>query len=304
MKYREWLKTWLELCVIPSVRIRTYEKYERLIRVHIIPSLGEKALSRLTVKVLQEFVVKITEKRSSNTVNGIINVIKGSLRSAKQFGFIKQYPCDNIRRPKQVENRIECFSYAEQRKIEEYVLSAPNPNLFGIVLCLYTGLRIGELMALEWADIDFKKGILSVNKSCHYGRNYTGEYGRIVGMPKTEYSIREIPLPRQIMPIIKKLSEGGKRFVIEKKGRPVSVRCYQKYFSDLLLKINVQHRKFHVLRHTFATRALESGMDVKTLSELLGHKSPSITLQRYCHSMLEHKKKMIDRLANRLIQWK
>ena len=165
-----------------------------------------------------------------------------------------------------------------------------------ILLCLYSGLRIGELIALRWSDIDFTKGLLTVSKSCHDSKN-----GLIIDEPKTATSRRVIPLPKQLLPILKSIKKkSDSPFVVSANGKPVSVRSYQRSFELLLKRLNIPHKGFHSLRHTFATRALECGMDVKTLSEILGHKNPTVTLNRYAHSLIEHKADMMNRLGKLL----
>ena len=169
-------------------------------------------------------------------------------------------------------------------------------KLFGIILCLYAGLRIGELLALTWADMDLRKGLISVTKSCHDSKD-----GRVVEEPKTLSSRRIIPLPKQLLPLLKGLKKRSTSpFVISSNGKPVFVRSYQRTFELLLIKLRIPHKGFHSLRHTFATRALECGMDVKTLSEILGHKNPTVTLNRYAHSLMEHKADMMNRLGKLL----
>ena len=173
--------------------------------------------------------------------------------------------------------------------------------MFGVLLCFYTGLRIGELLALKWCDIDFQKGILTVSRSCHDGKGKDGKYTRIEDTPKTLSSRRCIPLSKQLIPLIKEAKKKSRpNYVVANGEKPMSVRSYQESFNLLLKKLKIPHRGFHSIRHTFATRALECGMDVKTLSEILGHKSPTITLNRYSHSLLEHKKEMMNRLGKLL----
>lgn len=173
--------------------------------------------------------------------------------------------------------------------------------MFGVILCLYTGLRIGELLALEWSDIDLSTGLLHITRSCHYSKDQNGTYGRITESPKTRSSIRTIPIPGQIMPYLEHMKDLSlSNYVISHGDTPISVRSYQRSFARMLQKLDIPHRGFHSLRHTFATRALECGMDVKTLSEILGHKSPTITLGRYVHSLMEHKTEMMNKLGDLL----
>ena len=170
--------------------------------------------------------------------------------------------------------------------------------MIGILISLYTGVRIGELLSLEWKDVDFENRLLTIDKTCHYGKDQSGAFVRITDTPKTDSSVRIIPLPKQLISIIKSYKKQCKSsLIISRNGKGVSTRTYQRNFDTLLKSLQIPHRGFHALRHTFATRAIECGMDVKTLSEILGHKYSTITLNRYAHSLLNHKKEMMDRLG-------
>lgn len=303
MKDKDWLNEWLKWYVKPATKFRTHKKYKRQIEIHILPALGEYELHELTATVLQRFTVDLSEKGlSANTVNGIISVLKSSLKRAVTLGITKKEYTDCIVRPKQREKQVECFSKDEQRKIEQYIYEKKKTKLFGILLCLYTGLRIGELLALTWNDIDLQKGLISVSKSCHDGWK-NGAYVKIVDTPKTLCSDRVIPLPKQLLSKMKehRKQSAGKYVVGGRSEYGAQVRSYQKTFELLLKRLRIPHKGFHSLRHTFATRALECGMDVKTLSEILGHKNPTITLKRYAHSMMEHKAEMMNRLGKLLL---
>lgn len=304
MKYAEWLDIWLENYIKPSVKVRTYERYALIIDKHISTDVGKCEISELSALVLQNFITKLLESGncktgnglSANSVNAIISVLQSSLQTAHLIGVANEYTANKIKRPKLIERPVECFSLKEQKQIEQAVLNSKKDKLFGILLCLYSGLRIGELIALQWSDIDFAKGTLTVSKSCHDGKN-----GLIIDEPKTATSRRTIPLPKQLMPLVKMLKKrSDSDFVVSSHGKPVSVRSYQRSFELLLKKLDIPHRGFHSLRHTFATRAIECGMDVKTLSEILGHKNPTVTLNRYAHSLMEHKADMMNRLGKLL----
>ena len=306
MNYQEWLDDWLCHYIQPSSKRRTYERYGEIVHQHIVPSLGMIKMNELTPFVMQQFVTMLLQKGnlntgmglSANSVNAIITVMQSSLKTAYTLGYTEDYIADKIRRPKADEKRVECFSLAEQKKIEQYILNKNQPKLFGIFLCLYTGLRIGELLALEWTEVDLKKGELKVNKACHYGTNEEGKFTRITDAPKTISSVRMIPIPKQLLPLLREVKKKSRSIYVVSNGENgISVRSYQRTFTLLQKSLGIPNRGFHSLRHTFATRALECGMDVKTLSEILGHKSPTVTLNRYAHSLMEHKKEMMNKLG-------
>ena len=304
MKYKDWLNVWLENYVKPSSKMRTAESYERIIHKQIIGALGENEMTDLTALDIQLFVTKLLNSGNKQTgaglaassINTIITVIQSSLKAAKTLGYVQKNVAADIKRPKITDCDVTCFTIAEQQKIEQAALKDPRNKMFGVVLCLYTGLRIGELLALTWADTDLSKGLISVNKTCH-DRTPDG-FMRTTGTPKTVSSKRIIPLPKQLLPHLKRLKKAEKSlFIISENESPITIRSYQRSFSLFLKKLNIPHKGFHSLRHTFATRALECGMDVKTLSEILGHKNATITLNRYAHSLIEHKRHMMNRLG-------
>ena len=304
MKYIDWLIQWLENYIRPSVKVRTYERYKLIIEQHIKDKIGGVELSDLSPLILQPLITELLQNGnkktgkglSANSVNAVISVIQSSLKTAHLLGLTDEYTADKLKRPKLKEKPVECFALAEQKQIEQAILNGKKDKLYGIILCLYSGLRIGELMALQWSDIDFVKGVLTVSKSCHDGKD-----GLIIDEPKTATSRRMIPLPKQLLPMMKALKRRSvSPFVVSASGNPVSVRSYQRSFELLLKKLKIPHKGFHSLRHTFATRAIECGMDVKTLSEILGHKNPTVTLNRYAHSLMEHKADMMNRLGKLL----
>ena len=307
MKYGIWLDEWFCNYIRPSSKRRTCERYSEIIEKRLKVKLGEYELDELTPLVLQRYITELIESGNmktgkglaANSVNGIITVIQNSLKLAYALGTIKEYAADKIRRPKTKEKEVTCFTLSEQKKIERAALAGKKTKWLGIVVCLYTGLRIGELLALEWKDVDFQKGMLTVSKSRHEGKDENGRYAHIVESPKTVSSRRCIPLPKQILCELRMLKRKSRSlYVISNGESSIPVRSYQRSFERLLKKLDIPHKGFHALRHTFATRALECGMDVKMLSELLGHKDPAVTLRRYVHSLMEHKKEMMNKVGN------
>ena len=307
MKYGIWLDEWFCNYIRPSSKRKTCERYSEIIEKRLKVKLGEYELDELTPLVLQRYITELIESGNmktgkglaANSVNGIITVIQNSLKLAYALGTIKEYAADKIRRPKTKEKEVTCFTLWEQKKIERAALSGKKTKWLGIVVCLYTGLRIGELLALEWKDVDFQKGVLTVSKSRHEGKDENGRYAQIVESPKTVSSRRCIPLPKQILCELRMLKRKSRSmYVISNGESSIPVRSYQRSFERLLKKLDIPHKGFHALRHTFATRALECGMDVKMLSELLGHKDPAGTLRRYVHSLMEQKKEMMNKVGN------
>lgn len=309
MLYQEWLKEWLTNYVMPSTKNKTYSRYADVVNQHLIPKLGNYDLCELTPLIVQRYVTELLQSGNIKTgrglaassVNSIITVIQGSMTTAHLLGLTDKYEMDKLKRPKANEKPVECFTPAEQKMIEQAVLSDKREKMKGIIICLYTGLRIGELLALEWTDVDFAKAELFINKTCHDGKDKNGTFMRVVDSPKTSSSIRTIPLPKQIISLLREVKKNSHSIYVISNGKnPIAIRSYQRSFDLILKNLNIPHKGFHSLRHTFATRALECGMDVKTLSEILGHKNPTVTLNRYVHSLMEHKKEMMNRLGKLL----
>lgn len=310
MKYKEWLNIWLENYVKPSAKRRTIESYERIIQKQIGGVLGKKELTDLTAINIQMFVTELlkngnrTTKKglAASSVNTVITVMQSSLKAAVKLGYISENVAEGIKRPKIKGEEIVCFTISEQRKIEQAALSDKRAKMFGVVLCLYTGVRIGELLALTWKDVDLQKGVISITKTCHDKASECG-CERILDEPKTTSSKRIIPLPKQLIPYMRRLKRSEKsEYVVSFNGKPITIRSYQRSFEFFLKKNKIQHKNFHSLRHTFATRALECGMDIKTLSEVLGHKSATVTLNRYAHSLIKHKHEMMNKLGKIFVE--
>lgn len=191
---------------------------------------------------------------------------------------------------------------SEQQKLEQYCLNSTKANHTGIVICLYTGLRIGELLALTWNDIDFDNGLLKINKEV-YKIKQNGVYETIIDKPKTKSSARIIPIPKVLLAKLKELKKKSKyeHIISTNKNTIVGTRSYQRTYENILKRLNIQYKNFHSLRHTFATRAVEIGIDVKSLAEIMGHKNPTVTLQRYTHSLLSYKTDIMNKLGKLLV---
>ncbi|MBQ8497107.1 MAG: site-specific integrase [Clostridia bacterium] len=306
MLYKDWLCEWLKNYLRHSVKPKTYEQYREIVIKRLIPTFGCYEMTAISPLQVQKYIIELLQNGNLNTGEGlsvnsvslIISVIQSSFETALVLGIVNENSMDKIKRPKKYEKQITCFSSSEQKMIEQAVLNDKRDKMIGIMICLYTGLRIGELLSLEWTDIDFNKAELKISKTCYDTKDENGKHLRVTNAPKTLTSLRTIPIPKQLLPYLKTLQKQSKgNYVISNNSEYISIRSYQRSFELLLKKLNIPHRGFHSLRHTFATRALECGMDVKTLSEVLGHKNPTVTLCRYAHSMTEHKRDMMNQLG-------
>lgn len=309
MKLKDWLDAWTNGGLKYNIKKRSLNTYLDVVEKHIKPKLGEYELDQLNIVVLQSFIQQKLEKGnlktggalSSSTVVLIANILKQAIYEANLLEITSKNYAKHIRLPYQHESSVTAFEKLEQEKIVKYCAESKKSNYIGIIICLYTGLRIGELLALEWKDVDFDKNLLSVTKSAYQGK-INGKIKIIVDTPKTKNSHRVIPLPKQIVQKLKKIKKksSSKYIITTKNNQMVGTRSYQRTFERILCRLNICHKNFHSLRHTFATRALEFGMDVKTVSEILGHKNPMITLQRYTHSLLSYKRDMMNKFGRQL----
>lgn len=306
MTVKELLFTWLDNYKKDRVKPRTYSRYQSIIELHLIPDLGDIPIENLKRRMIQDFLSK--KKKDGNLRNGntmssssanlMLTVLGMAFEYAIDMELCESNPCLRLKRIPDDCKQIEAFTRDEQKKIETFIRDSDDRRLFGILLGFYSGMRIGELIALEWGDIDFDKGIIHVNKTAYRDKSKAGKWEVCIDKPKTKSSERVIPLPACIVGLLKEYSMTAKSdYVVEnKKGERMSIRSYQYIFEKLTEKAGVRKLNFHAIRHSFATRAIECGMDIKTLSEIMGHKNASITLNRYAHSMIDTKIAMMNKL--------
>ncbi len=307
MKLKNWLEIWTKQ-IKHNIKQRSFNSYRDIINNHICPQLGEYELEQLSPKILQQFVFYLQENGnnkthgplSPNSVILIVTILKQAIKDANLYEITSKNYTNLVKLPSVDYGHVSAFEKWEQQKIEKYCLENKK-NYVGIIICLYTGLRIGELLALTWKDIDFENNIMCISKSA-YQTKVNGKIKIIVDTPKTKTSNRIIPISKQLAAILKKNKKNStSKFVISTKNSTmVGTRSYQKTFEYMLKKLNIAKKNFHSLRHTFATRALEFGIDVKTVSEILGHKDAMITLKRYTHSLMSHKRTMMNKFGKLL----
>lgn len=309
MKLNDWFNIWLNKYVKMSTKLRTYNIYKETFDKHINPILGNYTLEELTPEILQGFIFEKKEKGNlitggplaNNTVIGIANLLKQSLKEAEMLGVSSSGKTPYLKLPAPSGKEVTAFEKFEQEKLEKFCLNSKKKNYIGIVICLYTGIRLGELLSLTWDDVDFNTNYLYINKTL-YTAKQDNKYATIVDTPKTKNSKRVIPLPKQLVIILKKIQKASKSdyIITTSNNGLVGTRSYQRTFETIQRKLKIPYKNFHSLRHTFATRAIEMGMDVKTLSEILGHKNPVVTLTRYTHSMMSYKTDMMNKMGKML----
>lgn len=280
-----------------QVKKRTYLHYQNLCERYVVKYF-DIDLDFVNDEYLLLKFDQIIEKYSFSLTKSIYSLVMRSLVFAYEKGYSKKQTAFKIKLKSKPQKQVECLSKKEQRVLEDYILSRKKPYYYGFLISLYTGLRLGELLALKWQDINFKNKTLSVNsttsKCTHLHRQIDLE-----DMPKTRSSMREIPLTKVLVELLKRLQSSNVYVLCNKYGKKVDYRAYQKSFERLLKKLQIKHYGFHSLRHTFATRLLESGVDIKTISELMGHSNPTITLNRYVHTNLENKRKAMQKLIKK-----
>lgn len=298
--FYEWLKN--QECI----KIRTYNRYKDIIEMHVLPSFKGREIDSISRREIQDLLTreklegntKNGEKLSSSSANLILCVINLAFEYACDMEYLSANPCDRIKRIRSESKKVEAYSIEEQKAIEFVISESYDTRLHGILICLYTGLRIGELLGLTWSDVDFERGVISVNKTTYRDKDESGIYKRYIDTPKTTSSDRIIPMTPYISQLLYiDMMNSKSKFVVEnKKGEQMSTRSYQYIFERLTERAGVRKLNFHALRHTFATRAIECGMDIKTVADVMGHKNASITLNRYAHCMIDHKVQMMQKL--------
>lgn len=302
--YKDWIYTWL-LEKKDYIKESTYANYSNNIFNHIIPKLGNYYLKELNHKIIQDFLLELSKsgRKDNNgglaekTIKDITIIIKGSIKKGINEDKIKHieltfnYPKDNK------ENKLYVLTKREQNKITKYVLENINSRNIGLLISLYSGIRIGELCALKWEDVDFKKNCLTINKTIQrvYIKDKKKNISKvIITTPKTKNANREIPINKDFLEILKKVKSNKNDYILTGNEKYIEPRTYRKHFNKVLDELRIKHFNFHSLRHTFATNCISLGVDYKTVSELLGHANVNITLNLYVHPRYSQKKKCID----------
>lgn len=303
-------KEWLE-----NIKIRlkesSYAKYYNLLHNHIIPYLGNIKIKMLTSETVNEFTkYKLENGRldksgglSGKTVLDILSMLIQIIQYAEKKKYIENFEYDFIH-PKTQSSELTILSTAEQNRLVKYIQLNPDIQKTGVLVALYTGIRLGELCALKWQDIDFDTGNLKITKTLQRIKNteipVLAKTKIIIDVPKSYKSIRNIPIPSFLLEILKayRKKHSPDCYILSGTLKYIEPRVYQSKFKKYLKATGIEDVKFHTLRHTFATRAIERGFDIKSLSEILGHSTVRFTLDRYVHGSYELKRICMEKLPS------
>ena len=301
----EWFQA-----ICPKVKESTSNKYWNLLNSYILPAFGSKALRDITREFVEAqcnfFLTAGGLKEnglSSKTVSDILSLIRNILQFATRKGKIISCDTRSIQIKRQTKE-MRILSRTEQDKLCRYLYSELDACNIGILVCLFTGLRIGEICALRWEDVSFSDHTIHVHRTVQRIQDRTNSEHKtkiIVTAPKSACSIRTIPVPDNLLALLASYKTSSTGYILTNNdGELLEPRTMQNHFKKALRKSSINSANYHSLRHTFATRCIELGFDVKSLSEILGHASVNITMNRYVHPSMELKKENMQRLTGLL----
>lgn len=299
LRFRNVVLTW-EQQTFPQIKESSRVKYHTTLNKYLLPAIGELPLTELTHQKVETLSQDLLRTLAPRTVSDILSLLRTILRFAKIGGADVPYDGSSVRiRRPPVDIRV--LTQNEQSLIIRHIFSDLTLRNAGVLLTLMTGLRIGEICALKWEDIALDEGLLYVRRTVHRLQSLSPEGPRtkiVETSPKTASSTRTIPLPEDLVRVLLSLPGPHEGYFLT--GDPIRCiepRTMQYHFSRMTQICGIDHANYHALRHTFATRCVELGFDVKSLSELLGHSAVSMTLNRYVHPTMELKRAHMQRLA-------
>lgn len=300
--FRDVADIWLD-----SIRLRvkrsSYSTYYTIVSTHLKPSFGERYIENITTESISSFLTLATDKGlAHSTIRGIASVLRSILVFAENEGYrVSSTGC--IVRRKNLHRETRILSEKEWCQLEDFLRSCIDPLNLGTLICMYTGIRLGEMCALRWEDIALESGTLTVKRTVQRIRNNNKDSERktsiVFDAPKSQSSNRSIPLPSFLANILENNKSSKSCFVLT--GEPdvfIEPRTFQNRFKRILRLAAIEDINFHALRHTFATKCVNLGFDIKTLSEILGHSDVSVTLNTYVHPSLSNMKSYMERLKS------
>lgn len=289
----------------------TQNKYENLLNNYILPTYGDQMLDNITYAFIKSHCNYLLVSGgkgeyglSPKTVTDVLSVVRNVLKFAIKKGMYVSCDGSGIQ-VKCTAKPMRVLSKIEQARLCDFLLIEPEPCDIGILVCLFTGLRIGEVCALRWEDVSFSEQTIHIHNTMqrlqNKSDNSTTKTKVVVTAPKSACSIRTIPVPENLIKLLREYQKSSVGYLLtNNESRFVEPRTMQNHFKKVLKLSGVNPANFHSLRHTFATRCIELGFDVKTLSEILGHATVNITMNRYVHPTLELKKENMKKLSSLL----
>lgn len=307
MLFKELLQMWLD-SKKEYIKESTYAYYSFEVQNYIMPILGNKMVQDITEEYIQRVVLYWQKEGMENghplkksTVQNLVMLIKQVFHYAAKKKIIENGMLEIHFAPQTESKRIQVFSQEEQNRLIQAVFEEFSYKTFGILLCINSGLRIGELCALKWSDIDFSGRVIHIDKTLQriYMQDASPRTQIIITTPKTATSIRDVPLSEKVCGIIGRFQDiNMEGYVLSNEEQYIEPRTFRKFYSDFLERHEIDMHHFHCLRHTFATRCIENGADYKSVSEILGHTTINTTLNMYVHPQMEEKRKCVD-----MLQW-
>lgn len=302
MPFYQWIFKWLDN-IQSALKPSTYSSYRYKLEHYILPYLGELSVNEVTANEIQELVNSWTEKQfSPGTIQVIFQLMRRSFDYAVREGLLVSNPCTQVFLPQKRKQKVHALNKQEQKRLEVVARKAPKSQGLPTLLALQTGMRIGEIAALKWHQIDFETNTISVEHTYQRIPFFHSKLQRtklVYQEAKTNASKRVIPMTKEIRRCLQQKKKNSKTaFVFSSGLLPCEPRLLTYHFHKLIKKADITGIHFHQLRHTFATRCLEKNYDVVSVSALLGHSSAKMTLDIYADSLIEQRLKIIQSLEN------
>ena len=280
-----------------TVKMSTYYNYKYIVDNYLNKKFKDYRLEEFLDFNINPTILELSEKLSPKTIKGIVSTLVSILNYAEEKYKVR-FHLEPVAMPKPKIYELQVLTPREQVKLEQFCLNSYEQKYIGIVIALYTGMRIGELCALTWGNIDLKNKRIQVRKTLQIIYLQKSKTQILIDSPKSSKSIRKIPMNDKVFEILKNLKNKNEDtdFLLTGDKRYIEPRRYQYSFSKVLKELGLKDYNFHILRHTFATNCIKVGMDPKSLSEILGHSTVNITLNKYVHSSDKIKKKFLQKL--------